>query len=426
MCTALLSLGFSRSRRVVSLALIGIATWSNASSAVAAPSLPDGPAASPGLSIDAAQIKRSGDGYEAPVTGGGRATLTLDPRLQETADGVFAENAVPYGAAVVISINDGKILALSGYSDRDRKLGAAELALAAWAPSASVFKVVSAAALVSTAGLTPASRTCYHGGSHAIDAGNLRDDARLDTQCETLEYAVAKSQNAIIGKLAARHLTPTTLGRVARDFGFGQKIPFVAEVEPSGLALPSDRVEFARAAAGFFHTSLSPLHGALLAATVGNRGLMPRPRLVAQAVNASGRPLPAPEARARRVLGENAALQVSRMMEATTRMGTGKGTFTDGRGNLVLPFGVAGKTGSLNYRGREGDPVLPSRATGEDFLQYSWFVGFAPYHNPEIAFAVVIGNPAKWRIKAAFVARRLIEEWSAGRDAHDPRMIAKR
>ena len=75
-------------------------------------------------------------------------------------------------------------------------------------------------------------------------------------------------------------------------------------------------------------------------------------------------------------------------------MGTAKGSFHDRKGNPLVPVSVAGKTGTL------------SATTDKGYVGYSWFVGYAPADNPEIAFAVVLGNPAAWRIRAAYVGRR--------------------
>ena len=99
----------------------------------------------------------------------------------------------------------------------------------------------------------------------------------LDRRCDTLAFGLGKSQNAIIAKLATRHLTATELARVGRSFGFDQAIPFEIPVEPSHLDVPADGLEFARTAAGFWHLTLSPMHGALVAAAIANRGQMPTP-----------------------------------------------------------------------------------------------------------------------------------------------------
>ena len=196
---------------------------------------------------------------------------------------------IPYAGAVVISIPDGRVLAMVGRSAADPRLGPAELALHPWAPAASVFKVVSAAALVES-GLSGATRTCYHGGVSAILPDNLVDIPAIDERCDSLAYGIGKSQNAILAKLATATSPPRTLVRVGRAFGFGEEIPFDLPVEPSHLDVPTDnRLEFARTAAGFWHSTLSPMHGALLAATIANRGAMPAPTLIERAVDASGR-----------------------------------------------------------------------------------------------------------------------------------------
>jgi penicillin-binding protein A len=351
--------------------------------------------------------------YSAKLEGGGKAVLTINPALQALADKTLDENEVPFGAAVMVSIPDGKVLVLSGRSARNNKLGPAELAVSAWAPAASIFKLVSAAALISVGGVTPQTEACFAGGLHGIGPEHLRDNPKLDKQCESLALAVGRSQNAVLAKLSSRHLDSARMGRIARDFGFGFQIPFVAEFQASQVDLPGDPLEFARMSAGFFHSTLSPLHGALIAAAIGNGGLMPRPLLVESVSGKNADPNAIPARRSRRVVDEKVASDVGAMMEGTVRIGTARSGFYDSRGRAFLPFAVAGKTGSLNFRGRDGDPALPPPGAPDNYLQYSWFVGYAPYDKPQIAFATLVGNPVKWRIKATYLARRMLEGWAA-------------
>jgi cell division protein FtsI/penicillin-binding protein 2 len=337
--------------------------------------------------------------------------------MQEATDEVLRTFAIPYAGAVVLSIPDGRVLAMVGRSAADPRLGAEELALRAWAPAASVFKVVSAAALVELGGLSGATRTCYHGGVSSILPDNLVDIPSIDGRCETLAYGIGKSQNAILAKLAARHLTTESLGRVGAAFGFGAVIPFELPVEPSHLEVPSDALEFARTAAGFWHSTLSPLHGALLAATIANRGVMPTATLVDRVVAADGSTSALPLATPRRVVAASTAREVGKMMELTTRMGTAKGTFNDKRGRRLLAVDVAGKTGTLGAE------------TDHGYVGYSWFIGFAPADHPKIAFAVTLGNHPSWRIKATYVARRIVTEYLTERSEKArtaPRMLAAR
>jgi peptidoglycan glycosyltransferase len=317
----------------------------------------------------------------------------------------------------VLSIPDGRVLALVGRSAADPQLGPRELALQPWAPAASVFKIVSAAALVSVGGLSGATRICYHGGVGSILLDNLVDIPSIDRRCDTLAYGLGKSQNAILAKLVTQHLTAAQLTSVGHAFGFGESIPFELPVEPSHLDVPVDSLEFARTAAGFWHSTLSPMHGALLAAAIANHGEMPIPTLVSRAFDAQGRelPVPLPSTGPRRVVAMDAAREVGRMMELTTRIGTAKGTFRDKQGRRYLSVEVAGKTGTL------------SAQTDKGYLGYSWFIGYAPADHPTMAFAVALGNQPQWRIKASYVAKRIVTEYLASRgDRGAARMLAAR
>ena len=365
-------------------------------------------------SVKPETIRLAGRHYVADLTDGGHAELTLDPRLQTSTDEVLRAFQIPYGGAVVVSIPDGRVLAMVGRSAADPRLGPADLALRPWAPAASVFKVVSATALVES-GLSGATRTCYHGGVSAVLPDNLVDIPAIDHRCDTLAFGVGKSQNAIIAKLVSRHLTADGLLREGRSFGFDEVIPFDLPVEASHLDVPADHLEFARAAAGFWHSTLSPLHGALLAATIANRGDMPSPTLIDSAVDGTGHPVQLPVAAPRHVANAAAATEVGRMMELTTRIGTAKATFRNKRGQRYLPIEVAGKTGTL------------AAETDRGPIGYSWFVGYAPAEHPTIAFAVVLGNSPTWRIKATYVGRHIVTEYLAEKaDRTGTRLVAAR
>jgi len=188
-------------------------------------------------------------------------------------------------------------------------------------------------------------------------------------------------------------------------------------VEPSHLDVPAEPLEFARTAAGFWHSTLSPLHGALLAATIANQGVMPAPTLVGKAVATDGAPLELPVATPHRVISAATAREVGKMMELTTRIGTAKATFNDKKGRRLLAVDVAGKTGTLGAE------------TDRGYVGYSWFVGYAPADHPRIAFAVTLGNHPSWRIKATYVARRIVTEYlteRAEKSRTAPRLLAAR
>src|SRR5665811_939192 len=80
-------------------------------------------------SVKPETIRLAGRHYVADLTDGGHAELTLDPRLQTSTDEVLRAFQIPYGGAVVVSIPDGRVLAMVGRSAADPRLGPADLAL---------------------------------------------------------------------------------------------------------------------------------------------------------------------------------------------------------------------------------------------------------------------------------------------------------
>ena len=229
-----------------------------------------------------------------------------------------------------------------------------------------------------------------------MTARNLVDDKRRDRRCNHLSFAVAKSQNAIIAKLAHRYLRPTGLRAMARAFGFGDSPPFALSVDVGRAEIPEPELAFARVAAGFWQTELSTLGGAMVAATVASGGHSVTPRIVDHVLDGEYvldiEPVPP-----RRVITAKVAREVAKMMIGTTEYGTARKGFHDNKGRPYLPdVEVAGKTGTLTRRS-------PS------YLQYSWFVGFAPADEPEFIVSVLIGNPEKWHLKAHTAARMILQ-----------------
>jgi cell division protein FtsI/penicillin-binding protein 2 len=347
------------------------------------------------------RVRKDGGGYVDVRSDGSRAELTLDPALQAHVDKLLREHPAPYASVVVLSVEDGRVLALAGRSTREPTKSAAELATTPWAPAASIFKLVTATALIER-GVSPDTRVCYHDGVHSVEASNLRSNPRLDGACNTFAFALAKSQNAIIARLAHDHLDQKQLDRAARALGFDAPLPFALPVEASEAHVPDGDLPFARTAAGFWNTTLSPLHGAYLAATLARGGVTPPLRLIDRVVDRQGNAVRPAAAPARRVVPEAAARAVGHMMVGTTEFGTARYGFRDRRTNrpLLPGIAVAGKTGSLDRH----DP----------YVAYSWFVGYAPAEKPEVAIAVLLGNGADWHVKAHQVAREVLASYFEG------------
>ncbi|HZZ85364.1 MAG TPA: penicillin-binding transpeptidase domain-containing protein [Anaeromyxobacteraceae bacterium] len=322
--------------------------------------------------------------------GAGRALLTLDPRLQPRLEKALADARMPWGATVLLEPRTGKVIAMAEHSDRGDARG---LALRPLAPAASVFKIVTSAALLER-GVAPDAEVCFHGGHHRIQPALLKD-SRRDGRCLSLAAAFGKSANVVFAKLAERDLQPAGLRTEAGRFLFNGAIPFERPVEASPAEIPDDRFQFATTAAGFGPVRMSPLHAALIAAIVANNGLFVPPRLVEEVEGgvAPGRPTP------HQAVSPRIALALAEMMRSTVTDGTARRTFGKDRWRRspLRDVGVAGKTGSL--------------AEQQPYRDYTWFVGFAPVNDPQVAVATVVANDRLWHVRASQVAHQALESY---------------
>lgn len=325
------------------------------------------------------------------------AELTLDPDLQRAALEPMKRHRVPEAGVVMMDVKTGEVLV---YASAVHGRDSFDVNARAEAPAASVFKIVTGAALIEKAGLTPKTNQCYRGGRSRIRAAELTEDPRRDGLCATLDQAMGRSINVIFARLAQKHLTPSDLRTMGGALGFGAPVPFVVANEAPLIDIPQEPVEFARTAAGFWHTSLSPLAGASMVQAVANGGLALKPRIVRSTHKgdrltwrSDGDPRIL-----RRAMKPKTARALTEMMVETVSSGTGRKSFRDKRGRAYIPgVEIAGKTGSLTRHKKK--------------RLYSWFVGFAPANDPEVAVAVLVVNTPLWHIKAPQLARTVLQAY---------------
>jgi penicillin-binding protein A len=371
------------------------------------PSLPPPPPRAPPLEgIDLTRIALGDDGASAPATEHRVARLTIDPELQRAADRIMAAYHLPEAAIVLVDVATGKVLTYASHLEHGDKR---DLCAEATAPSASVFKIVTGAALIEDAGLTPETRQCYSGGEQKILPRDIEDDPHRDRWCTTLAGAMGHSTNAVFAKLALHDLKRESLEAMAGHLGYGEPVPFDVPVQPSSLELPTDPLGYARTAAGFWNSTLSPLEAVWLSATVARGGEAPRLSLVGEVVDdRGGLVYTAPEpSTVRRAMQRDTAQALTKMMEVTVAEGTSYRAFHDAHGLSFLPgVVVAGKTGTLT--------------NAQDQRFYTWFTGFAPSRPvegmlkvPQVAVAVLVVNKPQWHVKANVLARELLREYFA-------------
>ena len=313
--------------------------------------------------------------------GGAEVKLTLDPHLQRGATRILTSSSAHEGAIVVSDVRTGRILAWVTRGERD-------YVVAPFAPSASLFKLVTAAALLEGGRVNTGTRECYEGGEHEIRPADLEGRG---SACTSFGEALGHSVNLVFARLARKHLAPPEIRRKARELGFVGEVPIDVKVSPSELTIPEDPFGMARASAGFWNGRLSPLGALFAMATIANDG--ERVRL---AILDHGHPTA--RASAGRAMSVGVAATMTRMLEITTRRGTAAKAFRRLDGTPSLPsIPVAAKTGTL--------------IGGKPTRMYSWFAGFAPSTKPEIAIAVMLGNDLRWTTKANIVGRQVLEAY---------------
>lgn len=359
---------------------------------------------SPTEGLDLSRIRIGDDGATAPAARGRVAHLTLDPDLQRTAQRLLERYRIPEAAIVLMEAKTGRVLVWASRVENGRPR---DLGVEATAPAASVFKVITGSALVEEAGLGPNSKKCYSGGGHSrITAADLVENPKRDKWCASLSEAMGRSLNTIFARLAVEHLTPKSLTNVAKAYGFDEVIPFDVPVAKSKVNIPADKLGFGRTAAGFWNTTLSPLAGASIMSTIANGGEMVRPYIV-QSVSEKGKTIYEAKNRRqvlRKVIRPETARALTTMLEATVSSGTSRAAFRDPKGRPFLPnIRVAGKTGTLTDHDKQ--------------ILYTWFVGFAPSREPEVAISVLAANRPIWRAKANVVARDVLRAYFAKKGA---------
>jgi cell division protein FtsI/penicillin-binding protein 2 len=347
-------------------------------------------------SVDLDKIQLHSDHATAPA-GALDAALTLDVNLHAQALRLLRAARPVQGAAVAIDVRTARVLAWAEYKSGDQT----SLLYTPTAPAASLFKLVTTVALFEHAHLHPQRKICIDGGQHGIYRRHLDPARGPDAHCSPFFQALGHSRNAVYAQLASHHLMRNDLLEVAETLGFNRPLPFDVPVPLGSLKVPYNDLLFARAAAGFIDSKLTPLGAAYLAFLVANGGRAARLSIVDHAGDYRA---PAEKQNLDQVFSTNSAWRLVRMMEVTVHSGTSLGAFSDERGRSYLrSVRVAGKTGTLQLS--KSSPTT------------SWFTGFAPSRQPRIVVAVLLQNGHIWHRKANEVARDVLRHYFSERGA---------
>ena len=317
----------------------------------------------------------------AEAGSGERIDLGLDADLQRVLGDKLASAHAIAAAAVLVDVETGQVLAAA-----ETGSSPASLLFDPVAPAASVFKLVTTAALYEKTPITPRTVVCTAGGVREITEAHLHPASGPEATCAAFGQALGVSRNAAYAQLATTALLRADLVEISARFGFDHGLALDVRGQVGSLEVPYNDLDFARTATGFENSRLSVFGGAQLALTIATGGLL-RPMHLTRLV-------PSGDAETR-VLSVETARRLRRGMEITVHSGTAREAFVDDGGHSLLgPIQAAGKTGTL--------------CPGPGAPTASWFVGFAPSDRPKVVVSVLLQNPERWYRKGHQVARDLL------------------
>ena len=362
--------------------------------------------------------RRLADLFTGRDPSGGDVVLTLDPAVQEAA---MAGLEGVTGAVVALDPSTGAILGmastptydptrLSSHDPADIRaywdeLEAAERdprlnrAIGENYPPGSLFKVIVSAAALADGEYTPdtvvPAPTVLPLPNSSRVIPNFNGSSCDPSGEQPLIDALTISCNTAFGQLGI-DLGEDRIREMAEAFGLDdEKFDIPLSVAPSGIGDVVDDAALAVTSIGQRDVRMTPLHAALVAATVANDGVQMKPYLV--------RELQAPDLTVidstepeewREPISADVADQLTEMMVSVVARGSGRAARIDG-------VEVAGKTGTAQVRA--------------DVADHTWFMGFAPADDPQVAVAVFVANGGgTGGERSAPIARQVIQAYLDG------------
>lgn len=378
--------------------------------------------------------------------GGSDVVLTIDANLQEVTERALAQciqnirdgyRGFSYdakgGTAVVMDVNNGEVLAMASnpdytpqvlydgisneqYADYDARGVWSNKAIQGGYAPGSTFKMVTALAGLESgvinatekindtgiyyAGKDRSEYHCWYYDSNKVGHGPLNVVGALAKSCNFFFYETGNRAGI------------ETVAKYAKHFGLGLKTGIELTGEISGLvSSPETRKDWTPgwtliSSIGQGDNSFTSLQIAKYISMIANGGNNLDVSIIRSIMNSDGSTVSREEINefSKKQLNldvtssdsddivinpDNLAIVKKGMEAVTDEGGTAVTVFRD------FPINVAGKTGSAEAPGN---------------LVHAWFVGFAPYENPQIAVVVMVENGGHG-FYTADVVKEIIEEY---------------
>lgn len=364
---------------------------------------------------------------ETSAINGSNLLLSLDFRLQQKAEEVtkhyLQRTGLRRASVIIMNPSNGEIMALVSLPGYNNNLFASTISrtdynqlledpsrplfnrsISGQFPSGSTIKPIFAAAALQEKIITAATTVVSSGGLR-IGQWFFPDWKAGGHGLTDVRKAIAWSVNTFFYYVGGGYGNFTGLGveglvKYCHLFGLGK---------PSGIDLPGEAAGFVPTAQWKLETKKEPWYigdtyhfaigqGDVLAtplqvlnytAAIANDGTLYRPHLVTRILSQDNKVLKEtrPEIIGRSSI-DQANLEIVRQgMRQTVTSGSAQSL-------SVLPVEVAGKTGTAQWSSTKSP--------------HAWFIGFAPYENPQLAFVVLVEEGAEGSTIAAPIARDIL------------------
>ena len=378
---------------------------------------------------------------------GSNIVLTIDAKLQEVTENALQENIEKIksggfserydakgGSAVVLDVNSGEVLAMASYPDYDPNDWVGGISQDAWneirennalfnksisgayAPG-STFKMITAIAGLETGAITTTEKindtgrytryadyqpVCWYYTSYHRGHGYLNVSEAIQKSCNYFFYETSYRMGI------------SNLVKYAKYFGLGTKTGIELPSETAGTLASPEAAESLgqpwtdgntlQAAIGQSLNNFSPLQMAKYVAMVANGGNEINPTIIKTILNADGT-----EASKSQI--EEYVNQKLGITEETTEdieiSEENLEVVREGMRSVALEQGGTAYSIFRNFDIEVGGKTGSAEA-GEDVN--AWFVGFAPFDDPEICIVVMVENGGHGNYTAE-VVRDIMSEY---------------
>jgi penicillin-binding protein 2 len=388
---------------------------------------------------------------EVEITAGGRAVRTLsrtpsipgndlilsvDIKLQEIVEKAFGDRR---GALIAIEPATGDVLAFVSKPTFDPNLFVEGIdplnwdalntdpdkpllnrALRGTYPIGSTYKPFLALAALELGKRRP-EQVIYDPGYFMFGNHRFRDSNKVPLGPVDMHRSIVKSSD-IYYYMLANDLGVDAIHDFMKPFGFGQITGIDVEGEQTGI-LPSTQWKQQRFKQKWYpgetisigigqgYNAFTLLQLAHATANLANRGVVMKPHLVKQVVDArtGEKRLTVPKESYRIPLKPQHLKTVIDAMVDVNISGTGRAAFQG------APYKVAGKTGTAQVIGIKQNEKYDANRVDERHRDHSLFIAFAPAEDPKIALALIVENGGFGALAAAPIARQAIDYYLLGK-----------